>query len=62
MPVEIFPFKFYDPIRDHWIQARYKATRETIAATYERWEITGPGWTPTEAGGDTASQVKPLKR
>jgi hypothetical protein len=32
------------------IQARYKATREEIAARYAKWEITGPGWTPSDVG------------
>lgn len=43
MPNELFPFKFYDPIRKRWIPARYRATREEIASRYEKWEITGPG-------------------
>jgi hypothetical protein len=25
------------------VTARYKASREDIAARYEKWEITGPG-------------------
>ena len=32
---ELFPFRFFDPIRDRWIQARYKATRADIAARHE---------------------------
>lgn len=48
--MELFPFKFYDPLRRRWIQARYRATREEIAARYELWEITGPGWTPSKIG------------
>ena len=51
MALELFPFKFFDPIRGRWIQARYKATREDIAARYEKWEITGPGWVPSDVGG-----------
>jgi hypothetical protein len=47
---EIFPFKFYDPIRQRWVQARYKATREVIAERYAKWEITGPGERPGAAG------------
>jgi hypothetical protein len=57
---EIFPFRFFDAIRGRWIQARYKASREDIAARYEKWEITGPGWTPPDLGG-TASQLKQEK-
>jgi hypothetical protein len=51
MAPELFPFKFFDPIRARWITARYKATLGEIAARYERWEITGPGWTPSQVGG-----------
>jgi hypothetical protein len=29
---ELFPFRFFDPIRGRWIPARYRATREEIAA------------------------------
>lgn len=50
MPSEIFPFRFFDPIRGRWVQARYKATPEDIAKRHERWEITGPGWTPNPIG------------
>ena len=53
MTSELFPFKFFDPIRGRWITARYKVSRTEIAARYERWEITGPGWTPSEVGGGT---------
>jgi hypothetical protein len=56
-PREIFPFRFFDPLRGRWITARYKATREEIAARYERWEITGPGWTPSNVGSGTCGQV-----
>lgn len=53
MADEIFPFRFFDPIRGRWIKARYKATKAEIVARYERWEITGPGWTPTDVEGRT---------
>jgi hypothetical protein len=49
--VELFPFKFFDPIRKRWVPARYKATPEEIAARYEKWEIIGSGWTPSQIGG-----------
>jgi hypothetical protein len=42
-PTEIFPFRYFDSIRGRWVTARYKATRQDIAARYEMWEITGPG-------------------
>jgi hypothetical protein len=48
---ELFAFKFFDPIRRRWIAARYKATREEIAARYGKWEIIAPGWTPNGVGG-----------
>jgi hypothetical protein len=51
MAPELFPFKFFDPIRKRWIVARYKATPGEIGARYEKWEIIGPGWTPSPAGG-----------
>jgi hypothetical protein len=54
---ELFPFKFFDPLRGRWIQARYKATREEIAARYEKWEITGPGWTPSSVGSGSAGHL-----
>jgi hypothetical protein len=54
---QLFPFRFFDPIHKRWVQARYKATREEIAERYALWEITGPGWTPSEVGGGTASQL-----
>lgn len=60
MPPELFPFRFFDTARRRWIRARYKATKETIAARYEQWEIIGPGWTPPDLGG-TASELKKEK-
>lgn len=56
---ELFPFRFFDPIRKRWVPARYKAMREDIAARYEKWEITGPGWTPSPVGGSFVPFVKP---
>jgi hypothetical protein len=32
-----------------------------IAARYERWEITGPGWTPSPAGGSFVPFAKPKR-
>jgi hypothetical protein len=46
MAYELFPFRFFDPIRKRWVSARYKASRESIVARYEKWEITGRGWMP----------------
>ncbi len=41
MAHELFPFKFFDTVRRRWVTARYRATREVIASTYAKWEITG---------------------
>ena len=38
----LFPFRFRDPLTGRWIRARYKATREEIAARYTDAEIIGP--------------------
>lgn len=54
---ELFPFRYFDPIRNRWITARYKATPEDIAARYEKWEITGPGWRPSSVGGGTCGHL-----
>lgn len=39
---ELFPFRYFDPLRRRWVHAAYKASRETIEKLYEKWEITGP--------------------
>lgn len=62
MATELFPFRFFDPIRGRWIQARYRATPERIASTYEKWEITGPGWTPSPGGTAGHVATAPPKR
>lgn len=42
VPLELYPFKYFDPVRKRWAKARYRATREEIAARYPQgWEITG---------------------
>jgi hypothetical protein len=46
--LELFPFRFFDPIRKRWVEARYRASREDIAQRYERWEIIGPPWVPPD--------------
>ena len=43
MPIELFPFRYRNRLTGRWVRARYKATREEIAAAgYVEWEITGP--------------------
>jgi hypothetical protein len=39
--IELFRFRYFDALRNRWIVARYRASRETIAATYPRWVIMG---------------------
>ena len=40
--VELFPFRFRDPVTGKWIRARYRAERHEIAQRYVDYEITGP--------------------
>jgi hypothetical protein len=40
--VELFPFRYRDPLTGRWVNARYKATPEEIAARFAEWKITGP--------------------
>ena len=41
--IELFAFRYRDPIGRKWIRARYVATREEIAQRYEHFEILGSG-------------------
>ena len=40
-PLVLYPFRYFDPVRNRWIKARYVATKEEIAARHEQWEIVG---------------------
>ena len=40
--MELFPFRYRARLTGRWVRARYKATREEIAARYDESEITGP--------------------
>ncbi len=40
--LELFPFRFRDPVTGKWVRARYVAERQEIAARYVEWEIIGP--------------------
>ena len=42
MRLELFPFRCRDPPTGKWVQARYKALREEIAARHAEFEIIGP--------------------
>jgi len=48
---EVFPFRYRDARTGKWTRARYKASREDIAARYTEWEITGPGEMRRPLGG-----------
>jgi hypothetical protein len=39
--MELYHFKYLDPVTGKWREARYRATKEDIAATYEQWEVIG---------------------
>ena len=38
---EEFPFRYRDPRTGMWVRARYKASRDEIAARYAEWELPG---------------------
>jgi hypothetical protein len=42
MPLELYPFRYRDPLTGKWVRARYLAERHVIAARYAQWEIIGP--------------------
>lgn len=50
MPLELYRFRYFDKVRGRWIDARYRAAKEEIAARYEKWEIVGEPWTPPSVG------------
>jgi len=39
--IELFPFRFWDPLRQRWINARYLCTLDDLRRRYERFEIVG---------------------
>ena len=39
--MELYPFRYRDPLTGKWVKARYVAERHEIAARYQEWEITG---------------------
>lgn len=51
MALELFPFRYRDPLTGRWTKARYKATREEIAARHADWEIVGPAEIRASIGG-----------
>jgi hypothetical protein len=58
MSIELFPFRFLDPLTGRWVRARYKAERHEIAARYAEWEITGP---PEIRGAAEHSHFNPYR-
>lgn len=40
--LELYPFSYFDAIRNRWVKARYVATLEDIRASHERHRIEGP--------------------
>jgi hypothetical protein len=40
--IELYPFSYYDEIRRRWVRARYRASREEIAARHPQHRIEGP--------------------
>lgn len=40
--IELFPFRYRDPLTGRWVRARYVAETREIAARYAEWEIIGP--------------------
>jgi hypothetical protein len=40
--LELFPFRYRDPVTGKWIRARYRAERHEIALRHAEYEITGP--------------------
>jgi hypothetical protein len=39
--IELFPFRYKDPIRGRWIRARYLAERHELVERYAEFEIVG---------------------
>ena len=40
--LELFPFRYRNPVTGKWVRARYVATREEIAKGNTEWEIVRP--------------------
>jgi hypothetical protein len=49
--MELYPFRYRDPLTGRWVKARYKATPEEIAARHAEWEIVGPAEVRSSIGG-----------
>jgi len=42
MRLELYPFRYRDPLTGKWVRARYVAERHVIAERYAEFEIIGP--------------------
>ena len=40
--LELFPFRYRNPVTGKWVRARYVAERHIIAERFAEYEITGP--------------------
>ena len=39
--LELFPFRFRDPVTGKWVRARYRAELHELQQRYIKWEIIG---------------------
>src|ERR1700716_3325298 len=39
--MEVFSFRFFDHIRNRWVVARHKLSKDALAVRYDRYEIIG---------------------
>jgi hypothetical protein len=46
MRLELFPFRFRDPLTGKWVRARYVAERHVIAERYAEYENIGDRGSP----------------
>lgn len=60
-PITHYPFRFRDKLSGKWVHARYKATRDEIAARYAEWEITGPPEVRESSGGAYFNPARTLR-
>jgi hypothetical protein len=40
--LDLYAFRYRDPLSGKWMKARYRAERHVIAARYAEWETIGP--------------------
>jgi hypothetical protein len=59
MPLELYPFRYRDPLTGKWVRARYVAERHVIAERYAEWEILGPP--EIRAHGDHYNSFNPFR-